>query len=57
MSLGSQEYYAVEGQIIIIGVEASKAAVIAYDVYIIIPENNITSKSMNLYSLNLYGCL
>ena len=47
VSLSSQVYYAVEGQIIIIGVEASKAAVVAYDVHINIPENNITSESIN----------
>ena len=48
VSLSSREYYGVEGQVTIIGVEATKATVIAYDVHIIIPENNITSESMNL---------
>ena len=44
MSFSSQEYYAIEGQVIIIEVEASKAAGRLYGIYIVIPENNFTSE-------------
>ena len=54
VSLSSQEYYAVEGQIIIIGVEASKAAGRFYEIYITIPEDNITSELMNFYGFELF---
>lgn len=43
VSLSSQTYNAVEGQTIIIEVEASKAARTFYEIYVIIPENNVTS--------------
>ena len=44
MSFISQEYYAIEGHIINIEVEASKAAGRFYEIYIVIPENNFTSE-------------
>ena len=49
VGLNRQEYYATEGQTVIIAVEASKAAGRFYEIYVNIPENNITSKSMNYY--------
>ena len=44
MSFSSQEYSAIEGQAIIIDIEASKAAGFVYEIYIIISGNNFTSK-------------
>lgn len=56
MSLSSQEYNAVEGDTIIIEVKASKTAGTFYEIYVTVPENNLTSKLGFIYKFEFCAC-